>query len=142
MQTTLSERLKDAMLGPPKVTGRQLAAACGISPPSVSDWLTGATKTIDAGNLIYAAEFLRVNPKWLALGIGIKHLVASNPDPKVEQTNRGYFDSRTVDAWTLEAVSIFEKLQPHQREGALAVLRAHVTHLGPPIVGQTVQMAG
>lgn len=70
MQSTLSERLKEAMKGPPKVTGRALAKACGVSPPSVSDWLTGNSKSMDGPNLIAAAEYLKVRPKWLAEGIG------------------------------------------------------------------------
>ena len=72
MNTTLAERLKLAMAGPPKITGLALARACGIAPPSVSEWLNGSTKRIDGLNLIAAAEFLRVDPKWLATGLGVK----------------------------------------------------------------------
>ena len=66
MQSTLSERLKEAMKGPPKITGRALAKACNITPTSVSDWLTGKSKSMDGPNLIAAAELLKVRPKWLA----------------------------------------------------------------------------
>lgn len=74
MKTTLSERLREAMVGPPKVTGVQLAAACGVAPPSVSAWRTGDSKTLSASNLLAAAKRLGVRPEWLADGIGPKHM--------------------------------------------------------------------
>lgn len=69
---TLSERLKYAMevLPPKKVKGVELARAVGVKPPSVSDWLSGKSKTMEGPNLIRAAQFLKVNSKWLATGVG------------------------------------------------------------------------
>lgn len=67
---TLQERLKLAMAGPPKVTQAALARACGIRAPSVNDWLSGKTKTIEGQNLLLAAEYLKVLPMWLATGKG------------------------------------------------------------------------
>lgn len=67
---TLQERLKLAMAGPPKISQVALARACGIRAPSVNDWLSGKTKSIEGQNLLLAAEFLRVIPMWLATGKG------------------------------------------------------------------------
>lgn len=67
---TLAERLKLAMAGPPKVRAADLARACGVTPPSVSDWLSGKTKTIEGENLMNAAKALNVHPWWLASGRG------------------------------------------------------------------------
>ncbi|WOE40669.1 LexA family protein [Acinetobacter chinensis] len=69
---TLSERLKYAMevLPPKKIKGVELARAVGVKPPSVSDWLSGKSKNMDGPNLIRAAQFLKVNSKWLATGVG------------------------------------------------------------------------
>lgn len=69
---TLAERLKYAMevLPPKKIKGVELARAVGVKPPSVSDWLSGKSKTMEGPNLIRAAQFLKVNSKWLATGIG------------------------------------------------------------------------
>lgn len=69
---TLAERLKYAMevLPPKKIKGVELARAVGVKPPSVSDWLSGKSKNMDGTNLIRAAQFLKVNTKWLATGIG------------------------------------------------------------------------
>lgn len=68
--STLQERLKLVMAGPPKITQAALARACGIRAPSVNDWLSGKTKSIEGENLLLAAEFLKVIPMWLASGKG------------------------------------------------------------------------
>jgi transcriptional regulator with XRE-family HTH domain len=69
---TLAERLRYAMevLPPKRIKGVELADAVGVKPPSVSDWLSGKSKTMEGENLLRAAKFLGVNPMWLASGIG------------------------------------------------------------------------
>ncbi|WP_454844872.1 helix-turn-helix domain-containing protein [Ralstonia thomasii] len=65
----LSDRLQTAMdLRGANQT--QLAHACGVKPPSVHGWLNGKSKFLKGENLLAAAEFLRVNPWWLATGKG------------------------------------------------------------------------
>lgn len=70
--SSLADRFKEAMQGPPKVTGVALAKACGCSAASVSDWLSGETLTIKAVYLLAAAKFLDVDPDWLERGVGVK----------------------------------------------------------------------
>jgi phage repressor protein C with HTH and peptisase S24 domain len=70
MQSTLGERVKMVLAGPPKITQKALAEACGISPVSVNDWVHDRTQTIEGSNLLKAAQFLRVNARWLAEGVG------------------------------------------------------------------------
>lgn len=69
---TLAERLRYAMevLPPKKIKGVDLARAVGVKPPSVSDWLSGKSKTMEGENLIKAANFLSVDASWLASGKG------------------------------------------------------------------------
>lgn len=69
---TLAQRLKYAMdiLPSKKIKGVELARAVGVKPPSVSDWISGKSKTMEGENLLKAANFLGVNPIWLASGIG------------------------------------------------------------------------
>lgn len=69
---TLAERLKYAMeiLPSKKIKGVDLARAVGVKPPSVSDWLSGKSKTMEGENLLKASKFLGVNPAWLASGTG------------------------------------------------------------------------
>ncbi len=69
---TLAERLRYAMevLPPKKIRGVELARAVGVKPPSVSDWLSGKSKTMEGENLLRAAKHLNVSPVWLATGNG------------------------------------------------------------------------
>jgi transcriptional regulator with XRE-family HTH domain len=68
--STLSDRLNAALTGPPRLSQADLARACGVKPPSVSDWISGKTKRLSGSNLLAAARFLGVNPEWLASGKG------------------------------------------------------------------------
>lgn len=67
---TFAERLRLAMAGPPKIKQVELAAACGIKPPSVSDWLNGRSINIEGKNLLAASKLLNVRPEWLSKGTG------------------------------------------------------------------------
>ncbi len=69
---TLAERLRYAMevIPPKKIKGVDLARAVGVRPPSVSDWLSGKSKTMEGENLLRAAKHLGVSPIWLATGKG------------------------------------------------------------------------
>lgn len=72
--STLQERLAIAMAGDPPdyppVSAAALARACGVSRPSVSEWVNGPTKTLRGDNLINAAICLGVAAQWLADGTG------------------------------------------------------------------------
>lgn len=66
---TLAERLRYAL----NETGRkqvELVAACGVKPASVSDWLSGKTKSLKAVTARRAASFLGVSLLWLTEGRG------------------------------------------------------------------------
>lgn len=52
------------------LTQAGLAAACGIKPPSVSDWVSGKSLAIKSENIWDAATYLGVEPRWLATGKG------------------------------------------------------------------------
>lgn len=69
---TLAERLRYAMevLPPKKIKGVDLARAVGVKPPSVSDWLSGKSKTMEGENLLRTAKYLNVSATWLATGVG------------------------------------------------------------------------
>lgn len=68
--STLADRIRTALAGPPRRSQAALARHCGVKPPSVSAWLSGDTKTIEGSNLLKAAEFLGVRAKWLSDGVG------------------------------------------------------------------------
>ena len=70
MSSTLAERVSLALAGPPRRTQKALADACGVKPPSVNGWVSGQSQSIEGANLVRAAAFLQVNPRWLSEGIG------------------------------------------------------------------------
>lgn len=72
---TLAQRLRYAMeiLPTKKIKGVEVARAVGVKPPSVSDWLSGKSKTMEGENLLKVAKYLDVNPIWLATGKGKIH---------------------------------------------------------------------
>lgn len=74
------------MAGPPKISQAALARACGITAPSVNDWLSGKTKTIEGQNLLLAADFLKVLPMWLATGKGAMRKDSSSGNKIEEKT--------------------------------------------------------
>jgi transcriptional regulator with XRE-family HTH domain len=78
MTKTLKQRLSVAMRDA-SVTAADLARACKIKPPSVSDWLSGETKSIRGSNLLAAARLLGVNPEWLDTGQGPRDAPTSAP---------------------------------------------------------------
>lgn len=78
--STLASRI--AELPAAKIRGwqAQVARACRIKPPSVSDWATGKTKSIDGNVLLRAAEFFQVHPRWLQSGVGPKLISDADPE--------------------------------------------------------------
>lgn len=86
----LAERLKTVM-DMRGVNQTQLAHACGVRPPSVNGWLSGKSKFLKGENLLAAAEFLRVNPWWLATGKG-----KMNASYHLDLTQNGADDEATA----------------------------------------------
>lgn len=71
LMATLQERMEQAVGHYESTTGRkfkntELASFVKVSKPSIGQWLNGPTKALDGSNLVRAAEFFGVNPKWLA----------------------------------------------------------------------------
>ncbi|MRT30792.1 S24 family peptidase [Herbaspirillum sp. CAH-3] len=100
---TLAERLQAAFERRPDLTQSGLAKACGIKAPSVADWLSGRTKKIEGANLLLAAQFLDVNPWWLATGKG---QIESSPNAlklsRVHALEEGEEDPRFVPIRTVK----------------------------------------
>lgn len=70
--TTLKQRFAEMALEYPEISQADLARATGASPPSVSAWFSGDTKTMKLETAIRAAALYRVSPMWLAKGEGQK----------------------------------------------------------------------
>lgn len=69
--SSLSQRITEAMHDA-GMTAAELARACKISEPSVSNWVNGRTKTLKSSTALKAAAVLGVDVAWLAEGKGSK----------------------------------------------------------------------
>ena len=101
MATTLQERLELAFARNPSLSKADLARACGVRPPSVSDWFNGRTKRLTGMNLINAANYLGVTESWLATGRGGMDRVATvssvtshpqRPDPEILVATQAFLE--------------------------------------------------
>ena len=76
---TFGDRLQKALdqinrervaAGRDQVKKAHLAKACGVAPAAVTQWISGQTKGMKPENLFAAADFLGIEPRWLATGEG------------------------------------------------------------------------
>ncbi len=95
---TLANRLRYAMevLPPKKVKGVELARAVGVKPPSVSDWLSGKSKTMEGENLLKVAKYLGISPIWLATGKGEHEFSIQNESPIKDEENECLKNTRNL----------------------------------------------
>jgi|SRR5580692_9008064 hypothetical protein len=126
--TTLAERLRLAMAGPPERSNADLTRATGVKSSSVSAWLSGKTKKMEGANLLATAEYLRVNPWWLADGRGKMHAPYAL-DPSVggraseaQAEDAHEFHSESAN----EFIRLFEGLTTNQQADFLARLKEQV----------------
>lgn len=63
-----------------RLTQKALADFCGVKPPSVSDWETGETQSLEGDHLLLAAEFLQTSAHWISTGKDQSSGAAENPD--------------------------------------------------------------
>lgn len=126
---TLRERLALALAKKRGGSQAELAKACRVKQPSVSDWFSGKTQRLKGESLLLAAAYLGVRPEWLQTGRGPMHddakpLAVHDQD----QAQQWPFQRITAEEWaTLSATSRAEvealatKLllmtPPHQRTG-------------------------
>lgn len=113
---TLADRIQHAL----DVRGKKaadLARACGVRPPSVSDWLTGETKSLKAHTAIKAATFLSVNIAWLTQGLGVSGLeTPAQFDTIVTAPTKATEPAPRYAPWPFKVVTreAIEQLADHQ----------------------------
>jgi transcriptional regulator with XRE-family HTH domain len=141
---TLKDRLVYAreMRG---LTQGELAARAKCAQSAIGNAESGERQTLR--NLVMVARVLKVSADWLFDGNGpkpTKDTVNTNPYsngqvvPLVASDNLKNGDLQPLDPYTAAAIEIMQKLQPSQREGALAALKTHVSYLDPPRFGQAL----
>jgi len=69
------ERIKKAILESRKQKGA-IASECGVSPSSVSQWLSGDSKSLKPENLYALSKATGYSAKWLAIGEGPERMVS------------------------------------------------------------------
>jgi len=97
----LAERLKKALQQSTGKTQAGLARACGIKPPSVSDWMNGNTKSVEGSNLIKASEYLGVRSKWLATGLGPMNDSEQSPELFAQEQS----DTHEISKWPFKSIT-------------------------------------
>jgi transcriptional regulator with XRE-family HTH domain len=127
---SLGDRLKQ--LGAEKKRGWQAALArhCGVKPPSVADWLSGKSKSLEGENLLRAAEFFNVNPEWLANGKGVKWRgdaataahEAHEPSPSYAVPSFAPLHSPSIDEAVEKIAELLAGINAEGRERASTVL--------------------
>jgi hypothetical protein len=143
MKTTLKERLREALAGPPKRRAADLARACNIKPPSVAGWLSGKTKALEGSNLLAAAAFLKVNAKWLADGVGPKTPDATETtELRARETDVTYLPEPAKDALVMDLLQLFSQLDIEGKREYLAHLRGFVLGRRPHADGNASVLAG
>lgn len=59
---------------------QQIAAECGVSGPSVSQWISGDSKSLKPENLFALAAATGFNARWLGIGEGPERPIESNAE--------------------------------------------------------------
>lgn len=145
---TLKERLVYAreLRG---LTQGELAAKAKCAQSAIGNAESGERQTLR--NLVLVARVLKVSADWLFDGNGpqpTKEPIDATKNgfglvvPLIASDNARNGDLQSIDPHTRAAMEIMQKLQPNQREGALAALKTHVGHLAPPRDGQALFVAG
>lgn len=75
---TLSERVQRAMVKRGQPSQADLARACKVTTASVSDWITGKTKSLSARTARLAAAYFGCDRDWIGQGIGQPNWIESH----------------------------------------------------------------
>lgn len=122
---TLKDRIAIASAGMPRGWKAGLAVRCGVSKPSVSDWASGNTASIDANNLFDAADFFGVNPNWLATGEGpMRQEVGNEAKGKIKR----FPTSNTLESTIERLVGYLKCVPEHRRKAVGGILESLALH--------------
>lgn len=103
----LSDRINEAY-AQANCSKRALARAVGVSAPSVNQWFSGKTQNIQYQYLVKAADFLEVNPHWLATGEGLMHDGITKKDKVIEEKDiSDLFNQKTTTKELNETKAVF-----------------------------------
>lgn len=110
-----------------KLTQVKLAQKSGLQQSDISKIEHGTIS--ETTKILGLARELQCDPEYLLSGKRPNPPPMPSPVHLAHQPIRPYTEP-AYNEYTQAAINIFESLQAHQREGALAALRTHVGHLG------------
>jgi transcriptional regulator with XRE-family HTH domain len=110
MTTTLAERVTEVIqvLKDRGFSVAQTAKAIGVTDKTIYQWMDGATKTIEGGNLVELAEFSGYNARW----------IANEKGPK--------FDTKSV----LQGLKLLRAMTPARQADAVKIIAPFVEQDG------------
>lgn len=108
---SLQDRITEAFAEKENAKKADLARAANVSPSAVSQWFSGESQSMRLEPALGAANYLGVNPLWLAEGKGPKKAHALLPGKPLENA-----DAQALAAYLLE--------HPAVAESILAMIRA------------------
>lgn len=124
--SSLAERIAELTADMKRGWQAQLARACGIKPPSVAAWLSGETKSIDGNNLLVAASFFHVQPKWLQSGVGQKSADGTPQQDAAPGPVAPVDPPDVLTALTILGAAIESMDDPDARKGAVGMLHTYI----------------
>jgi len=101
------------MRGPPPVSAADLARACKVKPPSVSDWLSGKSKSMEASNLLTAAKLCKVSANWLCFGVGSK---SAETEWRFELVDEERYEALSVFAKGAVQTRMMDEIEAQERK--------------------------
>ncbi|MHA3083762.1 S24 family peptidase [Acinetobacter sp. ANC 5383] len=129
--STLQERMSLAIKNYESITNKrfkniELANYSGVSRANVGLWINGPTKELEGSKLLKVAEFLKVNPLWLAGERAQMQLTDSELDNNIDLSQKIALEGRPVPVISWVAAGSFSSIETVLRD-------AEVDEFLPPI---------
>jgi transcriptional regulator with XRE-family HTH domain len=119
---SLKRRVEEAKRRHPHLKNAAIARASGVKPPSVTDWLNGKTKSLDAQTAHRAAQLFGCDPTWLAVGVGLPNWRIPQLAGVAQDLSHIPFDTPPTITWetVMSEVELPERFVLHMPDDALA----------------------
>jgi transcriptional regulator with XRE-family HTH domain len=127
---TLADRVKWVVESVAKVKPVKFADVVGVSRASVSKWLNGTTKSIDAENAFKIEDRYQVSARWIATGKGNRF------------TNKPAGGDAACGDAINRAIETMEKLSPEAQAAVANMLSEIIQHKGPDEVQDRKKIVG
>lgn len=114
--STLQERMSLAIKNYESITNKRfknidLANYAGVSRANVGLWINGPTKELEGSKLLKVAEFLKVNPLWLAGERAQMQLTNSELDNNIDLNQKITLEGRPVPVISWIAAGSFGSIE-------------------------------